>query len=291
MAKLGQLFGELLTKSGLDPKDKKYADILSNQTEVDHETEIAISSLMSEEAAKSNTAIKTHFFAQAYDGIDKKIITTAEKMGFTEEVLSEIKGEKNTGKKTDIFSNAFVQKLKAVEQEAGKGDSTKLQSLQAQVEESNNKLRLAEEEKERLKNATAEEIKSYKLNSKYEGFIASQKWSKNFSEDDRLDIGKIAINKELEKLGAKLVLDESGKDIKIVREDGTDYFDSKNKKLIFTEFAPMVLAQKKYLEVSTSEPATPQTPVQGNKPAATQSKSLTSSLSLLKESQKDQGLL
>lgn len=254
--KVGPVIASMLSKCGLDPKEKRFADLLALNGEVDHDVEEAFDSLMTLDAAKNNTTVKNYYLAQAYDPITRKHIAAAEKFGFTEEQINELKAEKSTGKRQDMITELLHERLEQARKESKKSGGENEKTLQAEIEKLQGELRKRGEEVEQIKGLADSKLSEYKLNSKYESTLNSQKWSKNFAEDDRFDLGRIAINKELEKLGVKMSLDEKG-DIKLVKEDGSEYFDNKNKKVNFTEFVPQVLAQKKYLEVSSSEPATP----------------------------------
>jgi hypothetical protein len=135
----------------------------------------------------------------------------------------------------------------------------------------------------------------YKMNAKMDSILSAQKWSEHIPANMRADIGRLALQKKMDEAGAKAILGEDG-EIKLVRKDNNDmpYFDSSNKNPKFTEFAPKVLDENKFLAASVQTPPpnkhntfTPPVPNPSGTPANT-NKRPDATLSALQQSIKDQ---
>jgi phage host-nuclease inhibitor protein Gam len=291
----------LAKKTGMDHLGINLKEIAALTTPVPEEVEQALNTLMnSQEAeawAKAQPSIKNHYTAQAYNGIDKKIHENAEKLGLSEEEIEELKAEKNTGKKHDMY-NAFLQSKIEEAKKSGasaKGDNNK--ELEAKWQEQVNKIvseknKLKEEFEQTIKSKN-DEVYNFKKDSHVNSILSSQKWSENYPENIRYKLGRMAIEEKLEKEGIALVLDDKN-ELKLVRKDSPEmpYFDSSNKNPNFAEFASKTLQENKFLAVSTpvqqNTPKTPVAPVITGQPNTT--KRTNSVINLVSQSLKDQGI-
>lgn len=268
MNRLGDVLFNLAKKAGLPNPEANLKDVLAINTPITEEVEEALNSLMNNQEAeawaKGQVSIKNHYTAQAYNGIDKNILANAEKFGFSEEEIEQLKTERNTGKKQDMFTSILNSRLDDAKKGAANAKKDKDPELEAKFVEEQKQLRnQLIKQKEDFENALKnkdQEIYNFKKNSRINSVLNSQKWSDNYPESLRNELGLLAIQKKLEKEGASLSLDEKD-EIKIVRADNPDmpYFDSSNKIPNFTEFATKTLSENKFLAVST--PVQPNTQV------------------------------
>jgi hypothetical protein len=268
MNRLGEVILNLVKKTGFPHTDANLKEIAALTTPVPDEVEEALSSLMNNQEAeawaKGQVSIKNHYTAQAYNGIDKNIISNAEKFGFSEDEIEQLKAERNTGKKQDMFTAILNSRLEEAKKNAATAKKDKDPELEAKFIEEQKQLRSQlnkqKEEHENALKAKDQEIYNFKKNSRISSVLNSQKWSDNYPEHLRNELGLLAIQKKLEKEGATLALDEKD-EIKIVRADNPDmpYFDSSNKIPNFTEFATKTLSENKFLAVST--PVQPNTTI------------------------------
>jgi len=302
MKRLGDLITELAKRAGMDHLDTNLKDIQALATPVPDEVETALMGLMNAQEAeawgKGNTSLKSHYTAQAYNGWDRKLIDSADNMEFSDEEKQQIKNEKNTGKKQDIFNDILKNRLdeakKAQTASGKKGDdeaAKKWESEHKKLSEQIEKTKKEHEDQLRMKD---ESFYSYKLDSKFNDVLSSQKWSENYPVGMRTKIGRMAIDEELNKVGAKVILDENGQE-KIVRKDDISmpYFDSSNKTPNFVEFATKVLSENKFLAVSSATPnnvnnATPPFVASGVTSQQNNNKRPNQVMSLLNKSKQDQ---
>jgi hypothetical protein len=263
MKRLGDVLTDLAKKAGLNHADVNLKELQALTTPVPDEVENALFGLMNTQEAeawgKGHVGLKSHYTAQAYNGIDRKLHDSAEAMGFTDEEKEQIKNEKNTGKKQDLFNEFLKAKMEEAKkgQNAAnkKGDDEAVKKWEAEHKKLSDQLNKTKEEYENQLKQKDESFYSYKLNAKYDSVLGSQKWSDNYPQNLRSEIGRLAIEKALNEAGAKTMLDENG-EIKIVRKDNPDmpYFDSSNKNPKFAEFATKIMSENKFLAVSPPTP-------------------------------------
>lgn len=296
MRMIGQVFADLLKKTGFDHLDANLKDIIALTTPVTDEVEQKLFSLLNTEEArawaKSQPDIKAHYTSQAYNGWDAKIMESAEKLGLTEDEKEAIKKETRTGKRQELL-NEFVEKhLEEQKKAAGstKGKEDLEAKWKAEFEKLNASKTKEKEEFENLLKKKDESLYSFKKNTKINSVLGSQKWSENYPEGLRSELGMLAIQKALEKEGAMMALDEKD-EIKLVRIDNPEmpYFDKSNKTPNFGEFATKILSENKFLAVSTPVQQNNHNSVMTSQSVASNTpKRSNSVLSLIQQSQKDQ---
>lgn len=294
--KLGEILKDLIVKSGHDPKDGQFADLLSIQTEMPREVAESFGNLMSLDAAKNNTTIKNYFYAMAYAGSDREMLKLADAFEFAEEQKIQLKEERSSGKKYEIFGQFVKDKISDIQKESAVAKKSGDKELEKSLNDEIVKLRetLAKKDDEIKLTATQkdQEHREYILSKEIDSAFDGIKWSENYPLALRRDISRVALNNALDTMGAKVVLDDKGKP-KVVKAENTEfeYFDNSNKRVIFTELAAKVAAENKFLAVSpTQTPNTQQRPVaplSGNQPN-TPTRSTTVQ-SLINKSLKDQG--
>jgi hypothetical protein len=266
MKRISDIFTDLAKKAGVNHLDANLKEILALQTPVPDEVAEALYGLMNPQEAeawgKGHVGLKSHYTAQAYNGWDRKLLDSAEAMGFSDEEKEQLRNEKNTGKKQDLY-NEFVklrldEAIKASTAAGKKGDDEAVKKWEEQHNKVTAQFSKMKEDYENQLRQKDQSFYSYKVDSKYNEVLVAQKWSENYPVAMRTKIGRMAIDEELNKLGAMLVLGDNGEE-KLVRKDNPEmpYFDSSNKNPKFAEFATKVLSENKFLAVSTPTPNNP----------------------------------
>lgn len=271
MKKVGEIFADLAQKTGLPVEHKGLKDLLSLTSDVDPEVEKAINGLISLDAAKNNSALKSHYFRQAYDAIDQEVIKRADKLQLETDFVEGLKTEQSTNKKLNSFLDKLEELKEAQKTAKGTGDKDAEKTLKAEIEKLNGSINSIRTEHDKAIKAKDEFHNNYIKDSKIINSFASEKWSDLYAPEMRGDLARIALEKELNKIGAKIVTDEKG-ELKLVQAANPEmeYFDSSNKKVNFTELVPQIMATNKFSAVSAStEPVTPQITVGGGKPPVT----------------------
>jgi len=235
--KLHSFLFALAEKAGIDPKDAGLTEILSNQAldnvELSKDLESAINkSLLSVVDAKNNhPEIKTHYFAEIMANVDR--------------LIDEVSKERSSTKRIALLGT----KIKEVVEKAG--TSTKkapeLDSLNQQINDLNDKLRVEKEGRKADNDKATGEMKTFRtelaLNSKTSGL-------KTIYDTLPSDVRGISIknilNKELQDSNADLVLDDNG-NLKLQKKDGSNYFDENNRQLSVDDFVNKMLAKNKIL--------------------------------------------
>jgi hypothetical protein len=249
--KLHSFLFSLAEKAGIDPKDAGLTEILSNQAldnvELSKELESAINkSLLSVVDAKNNhPEIKTHYFAEIMANVDRSLDDFYREAGLDQKVIDEVSKERSSTKRIALLGT----KIKEVVEKAG--TSTKkapeLDSLNQQINDLNDKLRIEKEGRKADNDKATGEMKTFRtelaLNSKTSGL-------KTIYDTLPSDVRGISIknilNKELQDSNADLVLDDNG-NLKLQKKDGSNYFDENNRQLSVDDFVNKMLAKNKIL--------------------------------------------
>jgi hypothetical protein len=203
--------------------------------------------LLSLDAAKNNhSAIKGHYFSQAYDGLDKEIARFIEDHKLPDDVRAEILAEKSSTKKAVLLA-AKIKSLEEQKANSGKGEKD---TLQQQINDLNAQLRA---EKDQIAGIRAE----------YEGKLKAKDMSyalRNILGDyktiyDELD-GEVKaitlnaiINKSLNADAAEFTVDESGQ-LVLRKKDGTNFFGEDNRLLTPKSYLDKIMSRDKILKVT-----------------------------------------
>lgn len=263
MKTVGTILAELAKKAGIPPGDPALKALTELQQPVTQEIEDNLFSLMNtgeaENWAKGNTSVKDHYIAIIFKAWDKKLLESAESFGFTDEEKNALNNERKTGRKHELFDEMLKSRLEAAKEGMKQGkkndDPGEVEKHKKEFERVS---KLYEETKSTYEKQLSEkdtQFANYKKNSKIAQILGEQKWSDNIPAEMRNDVGLIAINKGLEKMGAVMHSDDSGEIILKQRENpDMNYFDATNKNPKFTEFVAKTLSENKMLAVSTATP-------------------------------------
>ena len=256
---LQKLFENLAKKASIDITDAEFRTALESIKEIQIKDEIASemeSKLFDVETAKSNFEIKKHFTALALNGVDSELRTVIDEiLADNEDVRNELYGEKSTPKRVSIAIRKIKELTETKSKAEGKGDDGKAAKAQEQIDkivsefklkESNLLQQVSDKEKEKIDAITS---------LKKEVFFSGLKFANEFDLETNLLISEQKINKALIEKGAKMVYNQqTGKfEIKRVDDESLDYFDERNNKTSYEEFAKGVLTQNKLLAVSDSD--------------------------------------
>lgn len=261
-----EVLKDLAAKAGIAADDANLTALLGTQglTEIQVADEVVNSlntGLLSIEAAKNNHPdIKKKYFADAFDGIDKLLLSQVEKDTFDDAELSEIKAEKSTSKKLEII----VSKLKEKRTAADPADKAKINQ---QLEAAHAAARVANEEKEKIKKEYEEKIKIIHTKSAVRSMLGGYKTVYDDLPPGVRDAAiEALIEKSLQDKQAMLVADENGQ-LQLRTKDGNNVFGSNHVQLTPQSFLDQTFAP--ILKVSGPAPASQQQRQTQPPPAAT----------------------
>lgn len=292
--KVGEGILILLERAGIDVTDTKYKEVAGLSSEIPDEFATVIEGMLTpveaEKWAKNDPNVKKHYVSQAYNGIDANIHDAIEELGLSDEEANTIRNEKSTGKK-QILLLAAAKKIAATPSKKG---SDEYEAAKLQIGELNKTVLKYKEDIEKTVKEKDQFHKNYVLDSKTQQYFDSQKWSENYPASVRGDLAKIAFDKELDKIGAIRVLGANG-EIQLMQKNNPDqelFLNHKN--VTFTDIAAKVMAENKFLAVSSqTDPNTPTSNANSGTAASSPSntsKPLSSFAASLEKSQQDQGL-
>ncbi len=258
MKTLGEFINDLATKAGIKSDNEDLVGLLSapilQQLQVPEKIELGISNnLLSVEAAKNNhPALKSHYFAAAYDGLDREIDATMEELELSDELKLELKKERSSTKRAALLA----KKIREIEKAASKDEKTpaELKDLKKQVDALHEQLRIEKENSGKVKSDYEGQIKGIRLNSSLEKLLSPHKTIYDDLDADIRSTSMMAIiNKELQSSEGVLDLDENG-NLKLLKKDGSNFFGENHVQLNPQGFVEKVLAKNKILKQSVVLP-------------------------------------
>lgn len=237
--KIGEAFTVFAKAAGLDLTDAKYADILATQGDMKED-------ILTLDLARNNPDLKAHFHAQAFNGIDATIDELAKANGLSDDQIAELKAEKATGKRLNLFNKLVNETYAAKIKDAGKDKSSTAQAeidrltAEAKAIKESYEAKLAEKEKS---------LNDTLFNFEYDGVLGKHQLAVELSKD----ILRPQTLAWIADKGAKVVRGEDGK-LKLVNaNDPTLDFTLNNEKPSVDGLVSALLAEKKLLKVT--EPA------------------------------------
>jgi hypothetical protein len=248
---LGEHLNAIFTKSGVEVDNPALKELVTKVATIDISDDLIgkfNENYLSLEAAKHNSKLKSHYFAQAYNGLDTELKTLADELEIPSEVYEEI--VKQTEKSSTKRASAIVKKIQELEAKKAKSPG-ETKELTNQINEL--KKQLADKDKEK---ESFGKQKDKELNEKLTSYVIAQKlagfkYASDLAKEDDFLLPKTKVQKALAEKKLKVTLDKD--DLKLETEDGTDYYESSNK-IDFKSFTEKVLAQHKLLAVSDPAP-------------------------------------
>ena len=253
--KLNALLKALFAKAGIPESDANATALLNNAaiTDIDLADETANlvnNSLMNLTAAKNHPDIRKELVAagrsEAFDGMDNEIQTTMNDLGIDEATKTKILAEKSTTKRAALLA----KELKRIGDEKP-GNSAELTQKVNDLNKNISDLQAKhatelQAEKAKFEQALLQESINYDL----VGF--NYIFPKGTPTSTKLAAAKASVDRALQAAGAKVIRDENGNK-KLVRTDGTDYFDASHKAVNYNDFISAALAQDNLL-TATQDP-------------------------------------
>lgn len=208
--------------------------------------------LLSIEQAKNNHPdIKKHYFAAAYNGLDSELNGTMEELQLPAEVKNVILNERSSTKRAVLLAKKVKELESQKKNTDDKGEKT---SLQNEINELRNKLRIEQEGVDKIKADYEGKIQNIHLESELNGILSGYKTV----FDEMPQVARNAairslINKSLQDKNAEFKLDENGQ-IKLIRKDGANVFGDDNRPWNPQTLIDHTLSQNKILKVTDPKP-------------------------------------
>lgn len=259
--KLSEIFNTLATASGVDPNDAALTAILGNASLASIEVPDEISNRLTAprltmEAAKANPELKSHFTAQALNGVDAYLEKITSEYGFDETAKSEFKAETNTTKRIALVA-AKIKALEAAKVGTTGGEKDKLAK---DIETLNGQLATLKEshenEKTQLLAGFEKERINYDLRSMALGYNLNLPDS--LPADSKYAAVKALLDGSLTEKGVQIVRKDNA--LTLQTSAGTDFFDpTTNQKVSVSDFFQKELANKGMLKAASATTQTQQT--------------------------------
>lgn len=251
--KIGTLLTNLAKKAGFDPNQ---IAIPADQFEIPDELATALESkLFTEDAAKNNPALKSYFFKQALDGVDKGAVRLMEEFQLDEEARKEIASISSTFERIPALVKK-IQDLESKKLDANKGDKAVLQEQINKLNQEKATL-LSEKQTEiaRLKGEYEQQVTDFMIRT---GINTANLVTDQFDKEIMAEMAYQFLNKELAANGAKAVKKDGTLKLVQASDEALDFYLD-NKAVSFEEFRDSVLAKHKLIAVN-KQPATPTGP-------------------------------
>lgn len=252
MAKLGDLFKSLATKAGINvnelaTKDPAFASLLAVAAEVPDEIAGQMeTTLLTMAAAKNNGELKKHYFAQALDGVDSVIEKVAKKRGIPDEVWTALTGEKNSMKRLEMLDDKIAELQAAKIATTDKTDKTE---FQRQIDTLQKELKEAKEAHTAEISRRETEFSTKETGLMINAILAGKNFAnKDVPQNVNILVARSLLDQKLAAEGAKVVNDNGV--IKILKQDGSDYFDRTHNKVDVGTFLDGVLSTNKMLAIT-----------------------------------------
>lgn len=203
--------------------------------------------LLSLDAAKNNhSAIKGHYFSQAYDGLDKELNRFIDDNKLPDEIKNEILAEKSSTKRAVLLA-AKIKDLEEKKATSGKGEKD---SLQQQINDLNNQLRSEKDKEAGIRAEYEKKLKDKDMSYALRNLLGGYKTIYDELDGEVKDITlKAIINKSLNADAAELTVDDSGQMI-LRKKDGSNFFGEDNRLLTPKSYLDKIMSRDKILKVS-----------------------------------------
>ncbi len=247
---VAELFNKIASKAGIPADHQAMKDILSN-AEI---SKIMVPDTLSDELqaglynlesarAKLHPVIK----AETLNLMDAEILSMASEFGIDEETAKEIKSSENTSKRIKALAGK-IKDLEGKKAGADKGDKAEytkqINDLKAQMADA---IKAKDTEITQIKAQSENEITQFALRSKLASFAYALD---NVPKDVNILTANQLLTQSLSADDAVVAYDKTTGQMKLVKKDGTDFYDKTNNKVDFNTYTERVLAQNKLLKVS-----------------------------------------
>jgi hypothetical protein len=240
--------------------DPGIIDLLSraDMQQIDIPDELAnamVSELMSLSGAKNNSSIKSHFIAEALNGVDTELVNTVNELGIDAEIF---KDKKNTYDKIRILR----EKIKELQEQKGDAKGKEKAELQKQINDLNDKLgKTIESHKAEIGKLTQQYDDKMMEHLMFSSLQDKDYANRDMPKDVQVKLAKLLLTETLAKRGAKPVNDNGVLKLKRADDTGLEFFDENHKPVAYEDFVAKTLTDNKLLAVSD--------PTKGNNPLRT----------------------
>jgi hypothetical protein len=203
--------------------------------------------LLSLDAAKNNhSAIKGHYFSQAYDGLDKEIARFIDDHKLPDDIKNEILAEKSSTKKAVLLA-AKIKSLEEQKANSGKGEKD---TLQQQINDLNAQLRAEKDKEAGIRSEYEGKLKDVKMGYTLGSLLGGYKTIYDELDGEVKDITlKAIINKSLNADAAEFTVDDAGQ-LVLRKKDGSNFFGEDNRLLTPKSYLDKIMSRDKILKVS-----------------------------------------
>lgn len=203
--------------------------------------------LLSLDAAKNNhSAIKGHYFSQAYDGLDKEIARFIDDHKLPDDIKAEILAEKSSTKKAVLLAT----KIKSLEEQKANSGKGEKDTLQQQINDLNAQLRAEKDKEANIRAEYEGKLKDVKMGHTLGSLLSGYKTIYDELDGEVKDITlKAIINKSLNADAAEFTVDESGQLI-LRKKDGSNFFGEDNRLLTPKSYLDKIMSRDKILKVT-----------------------------------------
>jgi hypothetical protein len=258
--KLTDLLRDFAIKSGISDFDTNpaYKDFLSLTTEIPDNLASAMqTNLMTIESAKANPTLKSHFFAQAYNGVDTELERLIGDDLFDDNFRTEIKGEKSSTqrmvkawtKQKESLVGKYEAQLAELKK-TGKGGSEEAETLRTQINSLNTQIANVRTEYEGKINTLKTEHESELTNLQLEQMLSGYRYAfpAEVPMQARLAAVKAVLLPEITSKGLKIVRKDGN--LALLKSDGTDPYNETNQLITLKDLVSKTIADNKLLEVT-----------------------------------------
>lgn len=201
-------------------------------------------------SAKNHPDIKNHFFAQAYDGLDKEINGTMDELKLPDDIRNELKSEKSSTKRAALLARKAIA-VEAKKHANGNVDKEKYAKEIADLNDSIRQLKEADAAKdETFKKQLRDKDMSYamkNLMSSYNNTI-----HEHLPSQVKAQIIEAQLAVALKENNANWGLDDNG-NITLMRADGNPVYSPNNTPMNPKAFIDKVLADNKQLKINDQQ--------------------------------------
>jgi len=254
-----ELFTQVFTKLGVDPKDPVAHQILATQKDTEVPQEFASKfegNFLTEEAALQNPSIRKRIKAEALNGVDNRIKAIVEKHEMTDEDKEAI----FAGDTTDNRVSNLVDKIASLQQEKIKTTGKDRDQLTQEIQKLNNQILS-------INNANAAKVqelesarKSDRMGWELDGIYKSFEYAIPGASKEVSAIAAKAIMAEyMQKNGAKFELGDQG--LSIMTEAGTPMYVNNQPVSSASDYVKKALLESKILKATETAPQRGQQPV------------------------------
>lgn len=264
---IGELINNLALKAGIAADNDELKSLLASPelatVNVPDELGSTIDkALLSIEAAKNNHPdIKKKYVAEAYNGMDKHLLTLIESDTFDVADLEEIKREPSTSKKYELV----ISKLKAASASAKGADKD---AINKELEAAHAAAKAAKDEVVAVKNEYEGKIKNIHRDAAIKAMFGNYKTIYDeLPADIKAATMEALINKALQDKNAELTVNENG-NLVLLSKDGSNVFGSNHVQLtpqsfLDQSFAPILKVSGKTTPIAPQRQTPTPTPAPG----------------------------